>query len=222
MKGSRSKLFAVVAFLLIAGACAPAAPPTATPVPPTTIPVPPTPTPAPTARSADTLAFAQKYIDAIDRGDIAAAMAPFEDDGQIVLDTPGGDCSNLLQQLSDAAKIRGWLEYRVALHTQSAGSDCQADGALATCTWRYTDDCSFGVEQAPAMKVAIENDKIHIIIISMKRDRKFMDFEYWLASAHTSDAIWFSKTIDNIAAGYDRAAGEHLSKLCLEYAATLK
>ncbi|MCX6031361.1 MAG: DJ-1/PfpI family protein [Chloroflexi bacterium] len=50
MKGSRSKLFAVVVvFLLIAGACAPAALPPPTPVPPTATPVPATPTSVPPA-----------------------------------------------------------------------------------------------------------------------------------------------------------------------------
>ena len=38
MKGSRSKLFVVVIFLLVASACAPAAPPTPMSVLPTTVP----------------------------------------------------------------------------------------------------------------------------------------------------------------------------------------
>ena len=68
MKGQMLKLLVVtVAFLLIAGACVPAATP-----PPTPTPVPPTPTPDPAAP-------VQAWADAINSGDVDAALALFTD-----------------------------------------------------------------------------------------------------------------------------------------------
>ncbi len=90
MKGQGSKLFVVtVAFLLIAGACAPAAtppptptpvPPTATPVPPTATPVPPTATPAPPTPTSPLLDIAGAYFDAFNGQDVDGILALFTDD----------------------------------------------------------------------------------------------------------------------------------------------
>ena len=69
MKAQWSKLFVVtVVFLLIAGACVPAATP-----PPTPTPVPPTPAPDPAAP-------VQAWVDAINNGDAEAALALVSDD----------------------------------------------------------------------------------------------------------------------------------------------
>ena len=69
MKGQWSKLFIVtVAFLLLAGACVPAPAP-----PPTPTPVPPTPTPDPAAP-------VKAWVDAMNSGDVDAALALFTDD----------------------------------------------------------------------------------------------------------------------------------------------
>jgi predicted amidohydrolase len=144
MKGSRSKLFVVVIFLLVASACAPAAPPTPMSVLPTTVPPTmalPSPTPIPpaatavppppaSAPSSDLQKLVMSYADAFNKRDLDSALALFVDDGLLFMwDSV---------KSSNKQAVRNWLEYQIGLGGRYTIADCSPKGTALGCTleWR--------------------------------------------------------------------------------------
>ena len=149
MKAQWSKLFVVTAaFLLIAGACVPAATP-----PPTPTPVPPTPTPDPAAP-------VQAWADAINRGDVDAALALFTDDVQyhFVFDATGKE------------HVRGVFDWLVGIEAKYTISDCQQPQSdRVACAFTVSDSCiaQYGAVESLALKgvyVFGEDGKIKQVI----------------------------------------------------------
>jgi len=227
MKGQWSKLLVVtVAFLLIAGACAPPPPPpTPTPMPPTAtpIPVPPTPIPPPTpAPSSDLEKLAMSFADAHNRRDVDTALALFVDEGLTYAD--GGATARNKETLR-----RDFLEVDSGHGDTVELVDCGPKGEALRCTalWR-NDYC---------LKAWCGLDVYHDELTLKPKDGKiqFMSFQNGSVSAEDQKACneaspkyaaWAQANRPdewkklNAAVAYDlkgRPLGELWSQICKDY-----
>jgi hypothetical protein len=82
------------------------------------------------AQEADPLTIVNDWLEALNAGDVDAALSYLADDAQIT--------SN--QAYTGKQEIRGWYEAQVEANGVSTLSDCQVDGETVTCDSAYTDD----------------------------------------------------------------------------------
>jgi hypothetical protein len=82
------------------------------------------------AQETDPLSIVNGWLEALNAGDVDAALSYLADDAQITSD----------QVYSGKEEIRGWYEALVAANGVSTLSDCQVDGETVTCSSVYTDD----------------------------------------------------------------------------------
>ena len=82
------------------------------------------------AQEVDPLTIVNGWLEALNAGDVDAALSYLADDAQIVSD----------QAYSGKQEIRGWYENIVGANGVSALSDCQVDGETVTCNNVYADD----------------------------------------------------------------------------------
>ena len=208
MKGQCSKLFVViVVFLLLAGACATPPQPAPTPVPPT--PVPPTAPPDPATP-------VKAWVDAINSGDVDAALALFTDDVQY----------NFFFQAIGKEQLRSVFDWLVGINVKDAIRDCQQPQSdRVECTFTVVDDCmaAFGGTDGLAAKATYifgDDGKIRQVG-GMGEGAGWDSYQNWILSATNWMQINRSEEYDK--ADYDRGRDGALQiKLCKEYAASLK
>ncbi|MGD8465436.1 MAG: nuclear transport factor 2 family protein [Anaerolineae bacterium] len=82
------------------------------------------------AQETDPLAIVNSWLEALNAGDVDAALSYLADDAQITSD----------QVYTGKEEIRGWYEAQVEANGASTLSDCQVDGETVTCISSYTDD----------------------------------------------------------------------------------
>ena len=82
------------------------------------------------AQETDPLAIVNSWLEALNAGDVDAALSYLADDAQITSD----------QVYTGKEEIRGWYETQVGANGASTLSDCQVDGETVTCISSYTDD----------------------------------------------------------------------------------
>lgn len=82
------------------------------------------------AQETDPLAIVNSWLEALNAGDVDAALSYLADDAQITSD----------QVYTGKEEIRGWYEAQVGANGVSTLSDCQVDGETVTCISSYTDD----------------------------------------------------------------------------------
>ena len=231
MKGQGSKLLVVtVAFLLIAGACAPAATP-----PPTPTPVPPTPTPAPPTPTSPLLDIAGAYFDAFNRQDVDGVLALFTDD-----ELNHSLCYSPVVVNAKNAKgqLRNVYEYFVGLGTTLEPGDCELQGGGVKCPVIYRGDC---LDMGSAvyhlnLKFMFKDGKIVTLFgPRMSDEMKSVDAalsegDAWIGknrpdeAAKLNNAAEWEKFTDPSKPGTltARQMGELLSSLCAAYRAAQK
>ena len=82
------------------------------------------------AQETDPLSVVDSWLEALNTGDVDAALSYLADDAQITSD----------QVYTGKQGIRGWYESIVGANAASTLSDCQVDGETVTCNNVYTDD----------------------------------------------------------------------------------
>ena len=82
------------------------------------------------AQETDPLTIVNSWLEALNAGDVDAALSYVADDAQITSD----------QVYTGKEQIRGWYENIVSANGASTLSDCQVDGETVTCSSVYTDD----------------------------------------------------------------------------------
>ena len=82
------------------------------------------------AQETDPLTIVNSWLEALNAGDVEAALSYLADDAQITSD----------QAYTGKEEIRGWYEGLVGANGVSTLSDCQVDGETVTCSSVYTDD----------------------------------------------------------------------------------
>ena len=202
----------MVAILLVAGGCAPAATPSPTPLPPT--PIPPTSTP-------DPVNLVKAYEEAFNQKDMEALVPLFTED--IIFQ--GGDWITPLYE----AEIRAQHGYVFTRNQTLQNTDCVLAKDTVTCQAVIQDDCitAGGLDGLHFSKIEYElvDGKIHQVTSLMASEDAqnfwyflFIPFRRWVDKNYHED-------VSIIFSGPDRLyknpeAGQILSKLCKEYAAT--
>jgi ketosteroid isomerase-like protein len=82
------------------------------------------------AQETDPLTIVNSWLEALNAGDVDAALSYLADNAQITSD----------QAYTGKEEIRGWYEDLVGANGTSTLSDCQVDGETVTCSSVYTDD----------------------------------------------------------------------------------
>jgi hypothetical protein len=82
------------------------------------------------AQEADPLTIVNSWLEALNAGDVDAALSYLADDAQITSD----------RMYTGKQEIRGWYESIVGANAVSTLNDCQVDGETVTCNNVYTDD----------------------------------------------------------------------------------
>jgi hypothetical protein len=82
------------------------------------------------AQETDPLTIVNSWLEALNAGDVDAALSYLADDAQITTD----------QVYTGKEEIRGWYEGLVGANGVSTLSACQVDGETITCSNVYTDD----------------------------------------------------------------------------------
>ena len=132
MKGQTLNLLiiATVCLLIATGCTAPPAPAPA-PLPPTATPIPPTPTPVPPTPMPDPAALVKAWVDALNSGDVDAALALFTDDGKY----------QIYYSASGKEQVRPVFDWLAGLETKTQLMDCQPQGDRVVCNYTVLDGC---------------------------------------------------------------------------------
>src|SRR3990172_7293532 len=135
-------LLLFVAILLTA--CGPAATPQPTAIPPTAPPLSPQD-------------IADSWQEALNKGDIDAALSYLAEDATVNIVPPGPDGDGVY---TGHAEIRGWYETLTAGKGITTLSNCKVDGETITCLDTYADEGlkSLGVDFIEGEWVAVIND----------------------------------------------------------------
>jgi putative intracellular protease/amidase len=206
MKGQMLKLLVVtVAFLLIAGACVPAATP-----PPTPTPVPPSPTPDPAAP-------VQAWVDALNSGDVDAALVPFTDDVKF---------SVFEYYASNKDGLRGIFDWLAGLETKYQIKECQTKEDRVVCTMPVSDACIAGYDPVDGLMTTMTFVLTQDGKIAQANGRLdgFGDYYtkwilpamFWMWVNRAEELAKAESTSDG------REAGAINAKLCREYGESLK
>lgn len=118
------------------------------------------------AQDTDPISIAHALHDALNAGDIDAALSYLADDAVVTMVPPPEGTG----VFSGKEEIRGWYDGLVAGNGVSTLSDCQVDGETVTCMDTYTDDGlqGMGVDFIEGEWVAIVRDgKIQSYTFSM-------------------------------------------------------
>ncbi len=89
------------------------------------------------AQAANPVSIANAWNDALNAGDIDAALSYLADDAVLTYIPPTPGTSGVL---TGKEEIRSWYETIVAAHGVGTLSECRLDGETLTCTDTYTDD----------------------------------------------------------------------------------
>ena len=206
MKGQWSKLFVVaIGFLLLAGACVPAATPLPTPTP-----VPPTPTPDPAAP-------VKAWVDAMNSGDVDAMLALFADDLKF---------SVFEYNATDKDQLRGIFDWLAGLETKYQITECQTKEDRVVCTMPVSDACIAGYDPVAGLMsnmtfVSQQDGKISQV--SGYPDGFGDYYAKWISPAMSWMRANRAEELAKAESTSDgREAGAINAKLCREYGESLK
>jgi ketosteroid isomerase-like protein len=200
-------VFACICLLFAAG-CVPAA----TPAPPPPTPLPP-PTPVPPTPAPDLTAPVKAWVEAINKGDMDAALALFTDDAtQVGMFTAAG-----------REQLRGVFDYLVGQGAQFGAPICQPRSDGVTCSFTVFNDCfaaSGATDPLPMTgQYVIQPDgKISQARMDAQGNKAWVDWGDWYANfkAWASAEDW-AKSV-----AHTKAGGATAIKLCQDYAESLK
>jgi hypothetical protein len=109
------------------------------------------------AQETDPLSFINSWVEALNAGDIDAALSYLADDAVVQILPPAPGTSGVF---SGKGEIRGWYETVVGQHGMTTLSDCQVDGETVTCVNTYAEDSfrSLGIDSVVGEWVAVVQD----------------------------------------------------------------
>jgi ketosteroid isomerase-like protein len=113
------------------------------------------------AQESDPMSIIDAWVEALNAGDIDAALSYLADDAVVTIVPPAPGTSGVY---TGNGEIRGWYEGIVGEHGVTTLSDCQVDGETVTCVNTYTGDSftSMGIDFVVAEWVAVVRDgKLH-------------------------------------------------------------
>lgn len=161
---------------------------------------------------AATEASARAWVDAINNGDVDAALAAFTDDPKFQF---------WKDQAMGVEEVRSMFEWMAGKETRLRIADCEWVGADIQCVLSVSDGCmeAYGAADGMPGKVtfySLEDGTLHqFSAFLLVTERKA--YEEWLEA----EAAWASASRAGELAqaeGYSKAAGEMAVKLCREYA----
>ncbi|MFN2291430.1 MAG: nuclear transport factor 2 family protein [Anaerolineae bacterium] len=102
------------------------------------------------AQETDPLTIVNSWLEALNSGDVDAALSYLADGAQITSD----------RVYTGKEEIRGWYERQVEANAVSTLSDCQVDGETVTCQSVYADDGlqAIGVDSLEGELVLVVSD----------------------------------------------------------------
>jgi CubicO group peptidase (beta-lactamase class C family) len=210
---SRRHLLAMCSVLLIAALLAACAAPVAAPAPPADTPVPPTAAP-------DPVAVVQAWVEAINNGDIDAALALMTDDI---------DFTVWEYRANGKDPLRQWiLDWWVGLDTKYLSMECQPQENQVSCNMNVVDGCiaAFGATEGLPTKVmfVVQPDgKISKVAGGLNGARWNDYFGKWSPLAQTWMRVNRTEELARINPDPDRKqAGELQIKLCRDYETATK
>ena len=201
----------MIAALLVA--CAgPAAAPTATPVPPTSTVIPPTSTSSPldVAKAQDPTAVVQAWLDAINNGNLEAALALMTE--QAVFQGAFTD---------PPPNVLGWF---IDGTFNYGAPDCKPSGDLLKCTFALHDGCSaaYGADDLTAkMTFAFQDGKIRRVVV-MEGDGDWVGYNAWLGKMLAWAGTNRAEELPQVDFQHQTKGADIVVKICQEYAETLK
>jgi ketosteroid isomerase-like protein len=198
--------------VLFTAGCVPAA----TPAPPQPTPLPP-PTPVPPTPATDLVAPVKAWVDAINKGDVEAALAPFTDNvwwTASYRDTEAGK-----------EHLRGLFESLAGIETKHQIGDCQPEGADVVCAFSIVDGCiaAYGAPDGLSAKLTFKfqpDGKIGETSMTAD-DPRWKDY----LNFYGAETAWAVKNhAEEVAKAEEggREGGATVAKLCQEYAESLK
>jgi hypothetical protein len=106
------------------------------------------------AQEPDPMAIINAWVEALNAGDIDAALSYLADDAVVQIVPPAPGTSGVF---SGKGEIRGWYETVVGQHGVTVLSDCQIDGETVTCVNTYAEDSfrSLGIDSVVGEWVAV-------------------------------------------------------------------
>jgi len=106
------------------------------------------------AQESDPMSIINAWVEALNAGDIDAALSYLADDAVVQIVPPAPGSSGVF---SGKGEIRGWYETVAGQHGVTALSDCQIDGETVTCVNTYAEDSfrSLGIESVVGEWVAV-------------------------------------------------------------------
>jgi ketosteroid isomerase-like protein len=109
------------------------------------------------AQETDPMSIVNAWLDALNAGDINAALSYLADDAVVTIVPPPHGMSGVF---TGKEEIRGWYEGVVAGNGSTTLSDCEVDGETVTCINTYTDDGlqAMGIDFIEGEWVAIVRD----------------------------------------------------------------
>jgi hypothetical protein len=106
------------------------------------------------AQEPDPMSIINDWVEALNAGDIDAALPYLADDAVVQIMPPAPGTSGVF---SGKGEIRGWYETVAGQHGVTMLSDCQVDGETVTCVNTYAEDSfrSLGIDSVIGEWVAI-------------------------------------------------------------------
>ncbi len=187
--------------VLLAACAAPAAAPTAIPAPPTDTPVPPT-------AALDPAAVAQSWMNAINDGDLDAALA---------LMAPGARISGVFTQPPPNV-FKWWIDIKV----RYSASECQLNGDQLTCEFIMTDDgcitASGNTHGLPLRYTfTMQDGEIQSVLVEIVGNDDWDSYGTWLAEEDAWERAFRAE--DHAKIDYANGEGGEIAiKLCQDYA----
>ncbi|HSR30879.1 MAG TPA: nuclear transport factor 2 family protein [Anaerolineae bacterium] len=122
------------------------------------------------AQEPDPMSIINDWVEALNAGDIDAALSYLADDAVVQIVPPAPGTSGVF---SGKGEIRGWYETVVGQHGVTTLSDCQVDGETVTCVNTYAEDSfrSLGIDSVIGEWVAIVREgKLQSYMFTMSEE----------------------------------------------------
>jgi hypothetical protein len=109
------------------------------------------------AQEPDPMSIINAWVEALNAGEIDAALSYLADDAVVQIVPPAPGTSGIF---TGKGEIRGWYETVVGQHGVTTLSDCQVDGETVTCVNTYAEDSfrSLGIDSVVGEWVAVVRD----------------------------------------------------------------
>jgi hypothetical protein len=106
------------------------------------------------AQEPDPMSIINAWVEALNAGDIDAALSYLADDAVVQIVPPAPGTSGVF---TGKGEVRGWYETVVGQNGLTALSDCQVDGETVTCVNTYAEDSfrSLGIDTVVGEWVAV-------------------------------------------------------------------